>query len=129
MAPYDINREAREVARDSNFEQMMWYAWYVISENMPADQRDDIKSGIEDLVNAARVYHFADQRIYEMKLTSFVLIMDDIHYKLARDRDTFESYTQLLTDCMQALVDNDLIDANPMAQLRVDPGYYSKYWP
>lgn len=127
MPPYDINWFARHAVRDSDFETMMWYSFYILTEGMNVDAKEPMKEMIGNIVAAASVYGFSESKIYELKLSSFVLIMDQVHVKCARDLPTFMVHSLQFRDCLQALMDNNLIDANPMAQLISNPSFLDKY--
>lgn len=127
MAPQDINWLARESARKTDFETMMWYSFYILTEGWALEKKKPMIEMVGNIVSAASRYELSDKKIYEFKLTSFVLIMDMVHARYAKDLPAFMVYSLQFRDCLQALMDNGLIDANPIAQLMEDPAYFGKY--
>jgi len=127
---YDINSIARHAARNSDFETHMWYAYYIISEDQSnQEEKDAYRITIGNIVKAATYFEFDTKKISDLKLSSFVLIMDRIHDKFAKTLDDFTAYTGFFRLCLEILMENNLIDTNPMTQIIADPIYYSKYWP
>lgn len=128
MAPQDINWLAKQVARDSDFERMMWFSYYMITDDGSNEEENAaFKIVISHIVEAATAYRFNRMKIYDMSLSSFVLIMDQVHVQFAHKFDDFDAHSSFFKLCLQVLMDNDLIDANPMEQLMEDESFYGKY--
>ena len=123
MAPYHTSSTARHAAHDSNFEVMMRYDYYLISENEHEEVRDAYKWQIQQIVNAADYYGFAKKKIYEFSLSSFVLITDRLHETVAKGQNDFEAMSESFRNFLQVLFDDNMIDLNLMTALMADPDY------
>jgi hypothetical protein len=127
VAHYNINKAVLEAARGSDFEPMMWYAYYVLTENETEDLRSAYKEQITEIVKAAAFHGYDKMKIDDLTVPAYIFIIDRIHKTYAPGFLDFEAVCTSFALFLQFLVDHKLIKANSFARIMKRPEFYSNY--
>ncbi len=71
-----------DCVKGSPFEKLLWYAWYVVTEDKPVAVSIESKRCLETIIESAAGFHIDQMNLEEMRLTTFRLLRWEIDKKV-----------------------------------------------
>jgi hypothetical protein len=127
--PYAIDTKALEAARDFDFEHMMWYAYYVITEDESEEEevKAAYKEQIEEIISAAAFHGYEKRKIDDLTTPKFIFLIHTIRVSYAKAFLDYEAVCTSFAMFLNVLIDHGLIKRNSMARVLSRPEFYDEY--